>query len=168
MPRSIDELLKLFPYSTSMREVETAISDVEWSRRFKDYLIKRDLHENHDSLKFVMAVRSLEAAAGGGTKGRKHHMEYADKLKFCTEILNYFFDDESDKGLLPMSNDSLQEELSRLQREGSATLEPRFSLLQRACRDSTVFAEGLEPRYMKFVEDYLKNSSAMACLLSIL
>ena len=92
-------------------------------------------------------------------KARKNRKELFSKIVKC------HFDIEND--VLPLSNSSVSDYLCTWTSDSSDTVtDEDIKYLLTSRNDPTVWAEGLEPAYQKFLSQI--SNSKLACILSIL
>ena len=84
------------------------------------------------------------------------------KVQICKQILDKYFNEDS--YILPLSDEKLQETL--LSFDSQTFEENQIKVLKEAKKDPTVWHEGLEPIYMKFLST--TSPSFVACLCASL
>lgn len=173
-PHSLEELLREFNH-VSIRpdtDVEALIESKMWPRKFREYLLKRDLADLDLALKFLVLTQPLAARAasepnnnGKSRSKTRSKKDFFDRTVVLAKMSAYF--DEESEDQLSLSNAQLFEALceasSRLSR-GGEVVERDVSLVSKARQDPDVWVNGLEPKFMKFIE----QTSTVACILSIL
>lgn len=190
-PRTLNELLEDFnSYNSSSNnrpttdnnscaDVDTAITNHIWARRFRDYLRKRDLEDEETALKFLIATQPLKVKSdqaqklNNNTKKQKVILKDMEDVYF--ETVRQFFKEESET-VLCLANAThfakICERSEQLERETTTKKEglkdEDIDLLLRARDDMDVWQNGVEPTYMKFLASAGSAVSPMACLLSIL
>ena len=166
-PRNLENLLtsSLKTEIASVDDINQLITDHPWVRKFNQYLLNRELEEETAMLKFLIALFHLEKLTNLRKSAKKTKVieKLQDQIsKLFQEIIYNFFNEE--EFMLPLSNSKLQEALCL--KKGQTFSEDGFQLLKRAKNDGTVWNEGLEPKYSKFLSTI--SQDLMACLLSIL
>ena len=191
-PRTLNELLDDFsiPTTDTGHDVDAAIANNMWARRFRDYLRKRDLEDEENAFKFLITTQPLKRKSEQATqKGKNNNNTTAaasarkqrvrqDMEDVYFHTVREFFDEESET-VVCLANathfskiceraaelEQQQQQRSNNKKETSLKDED-IELLLRARDDMDVWQNGVEPTFMKFLAQ--AGMSPMACLLSIL
>lgn len=154
-PHNIEELLKTFK-EIDADNVQKNISDNFWSKKFHDYLTKRNLEEYVTALIFLVKMEAFT---------RLPKSEVQERNKLFRKIVADHFHEDCDT-ILPLSNGQVSDFLTTWACENHDVVnDSDFEKLMMARNDPTIMSEGLEPCFQKFVAS---NPSKLACLLSIL
>ena len=160
-PRSLDQLLNTLKIDVKdLDDLESFISRQTWIKKFNEFLENRQLDDHVQTLKFLISLKVLDNLQAKQTKMKTKIQD--SKAQVCREILQKFFSE--DNYILPLSDEKLQETL--LNFDSQTFEEKHVKVLNEAKKDPTVWHEGLEPIYMKFLST--ASPSFIACLLSIL
>ena len=160
-PRSLDQLLNTLKIDVNdLDDLESFISRQTWIKKFNEFLENRQLDDHVQTLKFLISLKVLDNLQAKQTKMKTKIQD--SKAQVCREILQKFFSEDS--YILPLSDEKLQETL--LNFDPQTFEEKHVKVLKEAKKDPTVWHEGLEPIYMKFLST--ASPSFIACLLSIL
>ena len=160
-PRSLEHLLNSLKMDMKdLDDLETFISNQTWIKKFYQFLENRQLEDHMQTLKFLISLKLLENFQVKQPKMKAKSQDF--KVQICKQILEKYFNE--DNYILPLSDEKLQETL--LSFDSQTFEENQIKALKEAKKDPTVWHEGLEPIYMKFLSS--TSPSFVACLLSIL
>ena len=160
-PRSLDQLFNTLKIDVNdLDDLEGFISRQTWIKKFNDFLENRQLDDHVQTLKFLISLKVLDNLQAKQTKMKTKIQD--SKAQVCRQILQKFFSE--DNYILPLSDEKLQETL--LNFDSQTFEEKHVKVLKEVKKDPTVWHEGLEPIFMKFLST--TSPSFIACLLSIL
>lgn len=178
-PRNLEELLKEIKINcdTQYEDLDSAIVKSIWGTKFLDFLRKRNNSQEEISLfKFLILTEIFtqihrahhelrsQNNNSGNTSKRLNELFVKRELLMKT-MLNRHFNEENDEEMISLSNQTLFNKLNGL--VSSAHFQDNdYDLIEKARTDSSVWDEGLQPIYVRFIKQ--TNPSALACLLSIL
>ena len=173
-PHSLEELLREFNHTVIRpdTDLEAVIDSKMWPRKFREYLLKRDLVDLELAFRFLVLTQPLVARSelNNNGKSRGKTRSTKNKKEWDTTVIlarmSLYFSEESEEQL-SLSNaqlfDALCETSGRLAAGGAAN-DRDLGLVAKAREDPDVWVNGLEPKFMKFIE----QTSTVACILSIL
>lgn len=166
-PHSLEELLSGIanPEGISSENVNSVIDSNPWTSRFKDFLAKRNLEDDLNILKFLVMVQAIRTKNINKKNPKDLH---SFKSKKVLDICETFFSEDSESQL-PLSNQVLWTQLFAMTnslKAGLAVSEEALDDVIAARKDPAVWDEGLEPIFIKFVQQ--SQAPTLACLLSIL
>ena len=119
IPRDLEELLASVK-DIKVDDIDESIGKNVWTKRFSDYLSKRDLEDDLQCLRFLLKMQLLltldrkidKDKSGGGKTVTQWQKERA--VIFRKILVAHFNDDED---ILPMANGDLQEALCQWTRD---------------------------------------------------
>ena len=162
-PRSLDHLLNTLKMEVKdLEDLDNFITNQTWIKKFYQFLENRQLEDHMQTLKFLITLTLLENLQSKQSKVKPKTQDF--KVKILTEIFEKYFNE--DTYILPLSNEKLQEKLLSFEIKSGKFDENQFKTLLEAKKDPTIWHEGLEPIYLKFLSS--TSPSFVACLLSIL
>ena len=140
------------------------IENNNWTKKFKIYLEKRNA-EDVRNLEFLLFLKAFEMNETHLAKDKKSTKYLSERRKLFTSITSIFFGEDSD--ILALSDSVISDYLIQAAAEPPNTISSNdVKYLLAAKSDPTVWHEGLEPKYQKFLSEV--SASKLACLLSIL
>lgn len=157
VPRSLENLIRNTVKddpNPNLETLSTTINDNFWTQKFNNYLKARGMEDGMNSLRFLLALQILETSKD---LKKKH------KNSLFSQILREFFEDNP----LPLSNSKLFDKVAEIPTENEFS-EENLALLIRVKNDPSIWHEGLEPVYLKFLSSLQPQNAVIACLLSIL
>jgi hypothetical protein len=166
-PKNLTELLTTCK-DVDMDSIDRTLDKNPWCRKFRSYLEKRDLQDEVVSLKFLVLTQAFVTIneqlkhLKSDQQGRKVRTERNDLFRKI--VMSHFHENGE---LISMSNDDVAEALSDWTRDpGVPVSDLHVELLLKAREDDSVWSEGLEPTFQKFLSQ--TSQSKLACLLTIL
>lgn len=173
-PHSLDELLRDFKSLrvTIDTDVETQIESQFWARKFRDYLLERDLTDTWIAFKFLVLTTPFHVKCNkqiNNNNQKKSKALSKDLLQNFVKVGEIFFNEESEDQL-SLANTALFEALwssSERIRNGGNLTDQDISLILKAREDLEVWQNGVEPKFMKFLATS-NEGTTISCLLSIL
>ena len=162
-PRNLQELLNEVQ-NIDTTNINHTIENNTWTKKFKNYLEKRNA-EDVRNLEFLLFLRLFETNESHLAKDKKSTKYLAERRKLFTLITSRFFGENSD--ILALSDSATSDYLIEAAAEPPNTVSNEdVKYLLAAKSDPTVWHEGLEPKYQKFLSEV--SASKLACILSIL
>ena len=162
-PRNLQELLNEVKQIDTENITQT-IENCAWTKKFKTYLEKRNA-EDVRNLEFLLFLKAFETNEEHLHKDKKSTKFKGERIKIFRLILSRFFNEDGD--ILPLSDSATSDYLMQAASEPpNAVSNEDIKYLSAAKDDPTVWHEGLEPKYLKFLSQV--SASRLACILSIL
>ena len=163
-PKSLDELLKR-ANNIDINDIQNSIDNNLWTKKFHNYLEKRRNAEDIATLKFLLKMEVFNKNELHLKQNKNDTKAKKSRRELFSKIVKSHFDIEND--VLALSNSTVSDYLCSWTSESSDTVtEEDVKYLLNARNDPTVWAEGLEPTYQKFLSEV--SASKLACILSIL
>ena len=179
VPRTLTELLIGFiddvvnQIEVVYLNLDTFISKDHWTKQFQCYLRKRGLGEEEQILKFLLLteiVLKYENLITSASNPKQKEKLKREQRKVFDHIVITFFSEESEDQIA-LSNQKLFDILSTYAESvgnDKPVSEEMLNHLKKAKTDSKVWANGLDPIYMNFLNQTNTSKSVIACILSIL
>eukprot|EP00095_Tigriopus_kingsejongensis_P003012 maker-scaffold170_size291898-snap-gene-1.39 protein:Tk03012 transcript:maker-scaffold170_size291898-snap-gene-1.39-mRNA-1 annotation:"hypothetical protein" len=167
-PHSLEELLKDFRNLkvTPDTQVERIIESKYWAKRFRDYLVARDLSDTRIAFEFLILTNPFQVKSESNNNLKKPSKDLQHNFIKVAEV---FFDEESENQL-SLANAKLFDALwsaSERIRNGGRMTDKDISLILKAREDQEIWQNGVEPKFIKFLSS-VDDTTPLACLLSIL
>jgi len=164
-PHTLNELLSSVQIEDdpTFHDLQLELTRNVWLSRFYEFLNKRDLEEEETALKFLIFTQPLQNQF---SKRKTFGKSDQDRRRLFSTVCHYFL---SENVCISLDNEALFNDLMATLNSIKAGLKVSDeSLLEllKARKDPLVWDEGLEPMYIKFVQQ--TNMSQVACLLSLL
>ena len=166
VPRTLTDLLsglidiQNISSTEAYKDVDKIIVQDYWTREFQNYLKKRSLDEEEQTLHFLVLTEIvLQYETFLAKQKNKNNAKIGEKLKneqrqvFYHIVVTFFAEDSEEQ--IALSNQKLFELLSSYSenagKERNLT-EEMLTHLKRAQKDSNVWSEGLEPIYVNILK----------------
>ena len=148
-----------------LENISRTIDNCAWTKKFKIYLEKRNA-EDVRNLEFLLFLKAFEVNEEHLRQDKKNTSKLKEsQIRIFSLILSNFFNETGD--ILPLSDNATQEYLVQAASEPVTSVSSEdLKYLMAAKKDPTVWHEGLEPKYLKFLSQV--SASRLACILSIL
>ena len=176
-PKTLDELLDDFSApATDNLDLDTAIGDHIWAKRFRDYLRKRDLEDEEIALKFLIATQPLKVKRDQvlrlNNNSKRHRALRKDMDTSVRRVTAQFFDEDSETVVCLADKKCFRvlcEKSAQFKKlENGEVTDTDIEWLLRARDDLDVWQNGVEQTFMNFLAVSGRASHPLAVLLSIL
>lgn len=155
--------------------MEVSIKNNYWTRRFKDYLERRELNDEVTALKFLILTQPMcQNKKIKKKNSRSKNISEQNLREIFVQAGKSFFS-KNGKNQLCLGNrllfNAIRETTDKLVDNANADWHKEYlDLMLMARKDLNVLENGLEPLFIKFMstQDVTSGSTIAACLLSIL
>lgn len=168
IPRNLTELLEDLD-EIDPENLDKTIEEHTWCKQFREYLKSRDLSEDEITLKFLVLTQALvnldqKLKDSKLSRPKRTGMRQEQEAIFKKAVTKFFAEESEEQ--VALSNQTLYNALAGADLSAKSVTDQQLEYLRKAREDSSVWMEGLEPTFLRFLKQ--ASPSVLACLLSIL